>query len=226
MPRIGGRKLHHLLRQTLLKSGHISLGRDRLFDLLRQNDMLIERRPKFVKTTNSNHPFKKYGNLILGQPITRPNQVWVSDITYVRMNNGFAYISLITDLFSKRIVGYHASTSLELKGCIKALNMALRQGKPEIHHSDRGSQYCSYQYTSILKKQKTKISMADAGNCYQNAVAERVNGILKEEFKLNATFENLNQITKVLQQSVEIYNTKRPHWSLNLETPEKAYRAA
>jgi transposase InsO family protein len=226
MPRIGGKKLHYLLRKTLLESGNMSLGRDRLFELLRERNMLIERRRRYAVTTNSKHPFKTYKNLILGKEITRPNQVWVSDITYVRTKEGFSYVSLVTDLFSRKIVGYHANQTLELEGCVKALKQALKHGEPEIHHSDRGSQYCSYVYTKMLKKQNAKISMAEAGNCYENAVAERINGILKQEFNLNATFINLKHVQKAVGQAVKIYNSKRPNWSLNLKMPDQVYFAA
>lgn len=226
MPALGGRKLHFLLRETLLESGHYSLGRDRLFTLLRERNMLIERKRKYAITTNSKHPFKIYTNLILGNLIVRKNQAWASDITYIRTKSGFCYVSLITDMFSRKIVGYHASTSLELEGCVKALKMALKTGQPEIHHSDRGSQYCSHVYTNLVKKSGAKISMAAAGNCYENALAERINGILKHEFNLNATFDNLKQVRKTLQQAVKVYNTKRPNWALKFECPEKVYNAA
>lgn len=226
MPKIGCRKLHYLMRKTLLTSGHISLGRDRLFALLREKNLLIKRKRKYAVTTNSNHAFKVYKNLILGEEIKYANHVWVSDITYVRTQQGFCYVSLITDLYSRKIVGYHVSRSLELEGCIIALRMALKQGQPEIHHSDRGSQYCSYAYTEILKEQGTKISMAQAGNCYENAVAERINGILKQEFNLSATFTNLVHVRKALEQAATIYNTKRPNWSLGLKMPNEVFNAA
>lgn len=226
MPKLGCKKLHYLLRKTLFESGNTSMGRDRLFTLLRERNMLIERKRKYAVTTNSIHPFKVYKNLILGVNITRPNQVWVSDITYVRTREGFSYVSLITDLFSRKIVGYHASQSLELEGCMIALKKALKNGKPEIHHSDRGSQYCSHIYTKMLKKHSAKISMAEAGNCYENAVAERINGILKQEFNLNATFNNLKHVRKALEQAVNTYNTKRPHWSIEMKVPDQIYRAA
>jgi transposase InsO family protein len=226
MPALGGGKLHFLLRKTLLESGHTSIGRDSLFTLLRERNMLVERKRKYAITTNSNHPFKIYTNLILGNVIVRKNQAWVSDITYVRTKSGFCYVSLITDMYSRKIVGYHASTSLELEGCVKALKMALKSGKPEIHHSDRGSQYCSHIYTNIVKKNGAKISMAAAGNCYENALAERINGILKHEFNLNATFDNLKQVRKTLEQAVQVYNVKRPNWALKFEFPENIYNAA
>lgn len=226
MPKIGCRKIHYLMRKTLLSSGHVSLGRDRLFALMREKNLLIKRRRRYAVTTNSNHAFKVYKNLILGEEIKYANHVWVSDITYVRTQQGFCYVSLITDLFSRKIVGYHASRSLELEGCIIALRMALKHGQPEIHHSDRGSQYCSYAYTSILKEKGTKISMAQAGNCYENAVAERINGILKQEFNLSATFTSLVHVRKALEQAATIYNTKRPNWSLGLKMPNEVFNAA
>ena len=226
MPNLGCRKLHYLLRKTLLISGHSSIGRDKLFQLLRERNMLILRKRKYAITTDSNHQFKVYKNLILDKAITRKNQVWVSDITYVKTKKGFSYISLITDAFSRKIVGYHASNSLELTGCVKAYKMALKNGKPEIHHSDRGSQYCSYVYTGLVKKYGAKISMAAAGNCYENALAERINGILKHEFNLNAKFDNLKHVRKTLDQVIKVYNEKRPNWALNLKVPNEVYIAA
>jgi putative transposase len=150
----------------------------------------------------------------------------VSDITYIRTKHGFSYLSLVTDLFSRKIVGYHASESLELVGCVKALEMAFKKGKPKIHHSDRGSQYCSYKYTKMLKKHNVRISMTENGNCYENAVAERMNGILKQEFNLNATFADLKHVRKAVDQAIKVYNSKRPNWSLNLKTPDQIYLAA
>lgn len=226
MPKVGGRKLHYLLRKTLLKSGNTELGRDRLFDLLRENNLLVERKKKYAITTNSDHPFKVYNNLILKEVVTHVNQVWVSDITYIRTKQGFSYLSLVTALYSRKIVGYHTSESLELVGCVKALQMAFKKGKPKIHHSDRGSQYCSHQYTKMLKKHNVKISMTENGNCYENAVAERMNGILKQEFNLNATFVDLKHARKAVDQAVKVYNSKRPNWSLKLKTPDQVYLAA
>lgn len=226
MPKIGGKKLYFLLRQTLLRSGNIELGRDRLFELLRENNLLVERRRKYAVTTNSNHPYKVHKNLILSEVVTHSNQIWVSDITYIKTKNGFSYLSLITDLYSRKIVGYHASDSLELIGCVKALKMALKKGKPGIHHSDRGSQYCSRQYTTLLRKKGVKISMTESGNCYENAVAERMNGILKQEFNLNATFVDLKHVRKAVDQAVKVYNSKRPNWAIKFKTPDQMYTAA
>jgi putative transposase len=226
MPKLGVRKLHDMLHKSVYQSNSNMLGRDQLFKLLRKNNLLIVRKRKYAITTDSKHPYRVYKNLILSEIITRPNQVWVSDITYIRTASGFSYLSLVTDLYSRKIVGYYASNSLELTGCVKALKMALKNGNPMIHHSDRGSQYCSHEYTSILKKYDIKISMTENGNCYENAVAERMNGILKQEFNLNATFANLNHVQKAVIQAVEIYNKMRPSWALNLKTPDQVYLAA
>lgn len=200
MPKIGGRKPHYLLRQTLLKSGNIELGRDRLLNLLRENNLLVERKKKYAVTTNSNHPFKINKNLLIKEVVMQVNQAWVSDITYIRTKQGFSYLSLVTDLYSRKTVGYDSSDSLELIACVKALEMALKNGKPAIHHSDRGSQYCSHQYTKVLKRHNVKISMTENGNCYENAVAQRMNGILKQEFNLKATFNDLKHMRKAVNR--------------------------
>lgn len=223
MPNIGGRKIYGLLRKTLLRSGHTELGRDRLFELLKQHDLLVNRKRKYAVTTDSNHPFKRYPNLIKDKEISRVNQLWVSDITYLKVSHGFCFLSLITDVRSRKIVGYYVNDTLELTGTVKALNRALEKDTPEIHHSDRGSQYCSYAYTDRLKSKGVKISMTENGNCYENAIAERVNGILKSEFNLNANFKNLKQARKAVKQAVNTYNELRPHWSINLKTPNEVY---
>ena len=226
MPKLGGRKLHDMLHKSVYQSNSNMLGRDQLFKLLRQHNLLIVRKRKYAITTDSKHPYRVYKNLILSELITRPNQVWVSDITYIRTIFGFSYLSLVTDLYSRKIVGYHASNSLELTGCVKALEMALKNGTPGIHHSDRGSQYCSHAYTGMLKKHDVKISMTENGNCYENAVAERMNGILKQEFNLSATFASLKHVQKAVHQAVETYNKMRPSWALNLKTPDQVYLVA
>jgi transposase InsO family protein len=223
LPRIGGKKLHYLLQQTMQD---YSLGRDRLFRLLRAERLLILRRRNYAVTTDSRHQLPIYENKLVGLAIEHPNQAWVSDITYVRTKQGFAYVSFVTDLYSRKIVGYHANHSLELAGCVRAIKMALKQGVPAIHHSDRGSQYCSPHYTQFLTEKGTVISMAEKGNCYQNAVAERINGIMKGEFKLNATFASVEAVQKAVAQAVENYNNKRPHWMLKLKVPAEIYAAA
>jgi putative transposase len=224
-PRVGTIKLHEHLISDFQKL-HIKIGRDRLFDVLRDNDMLVRRKKASFKTTNSYHHFHKYNNLIKDLEITRPNQVWVSDITYIRTVKGFCYLALITDLYSRKIVGYDICDSLELAGCLRALKSAFRKAKPGsnlIHHSDRGIQYCSKQYVSELTKRKMKISMTEENHCYENAVAERVNGILKDEFYLDQCFVNTSHAKKATKSAIGIYNNKRLHLSLGLKTPEQVY---
>jgi len=183
LPREGVRKLMKSLNEDFDKQ-HLKVGRDALFKVLRANNMLTLRKKYSCRTTNSYHRFYKYNNLIKDMKVTKPNQVWISDITYIRTLNGFCYLALITDMYSRKIVGYDLSDSLELKGCVRALNKALYKKKINglIHHSDRGIQYCSNVYTQILKRKKINISMTEENHCYENAMAERVNGILKDEF--------------------------------------------
>ena len=172
---------------------NLKVGRDTLFKILRKHHMLTLRKKYSCRTTNSYHRFYKYKNRIKNMKITKPNQVWASDITYIRTLNGFCYLALITDMYSRKIVGYDLSDSLELKGCVRALNKALYQVKNSkglIHHSDRGIQYCSNVYNKILKRKKIEISMTEENHCYENALAERVYGILKDEFYLGQPFMN------------------------------------
>ena len=224
-PRVGTIKLHKHLASDFQRLD-IKIGRDRLFDVLRSNDMLVRRKKASFKTTNSYHHFHKYNNLIKGLNITAPNQVWVSDITYIRTVKGFCYLALITDLYSRKIVGYDVSDSLELAGCLRALQKALANSKPAaglVHHSDRGIQYCSKQYVAKLKKRKIRISMTEENHCYENAVAERVNGILKDEFYLDQCFVSTSHAKKATKCAIDIYNNKRLHLSLGLKTPESVY---
>lgn len=225
LSREGTRKLHKNLGKEFMNK-NLKVGRDTLFTILRNNDMLIKRKKSFVKTTNSYHHFHKYNNLIKDIKIVRPNQVWVSDITYIRTINGFCYLALITDLFSRKIVGYDVSSSLELEGCLRALKRAFKTAgntKGLIHHSDRGVQYCSHIYVNELKKRKIKISMTEENHCYENAVAERVNGILKDEFYLDQTFNNEKQIKQATNNAIALYNDKRIHLSLDFKTPNMVY---
>lgn len=189
--------------------------------------MLIHRKKYSSRTTNSLHRFYKYKNIIKDVEITRPNQVWVSDITYIRTVKGFCYLALITDMYSRKIIGYDISNSLELKGCERALNKALYIAKDTtelIHHSDRGIQYCSNVYTQILKRNNIKISMTEENHCYENAVAERVNGILKDEFYLDQTFDSLQHAKKATKNAINLYNEIRLHLSLDFKTPDMVYK--
>lgn len=225
-PRGGGKKMHMDFKDDFLTKG-IKLGRDKFFDILRDNELLVRRKRSFVKTTNSYHKFHKYSNLIRNLEITRPNQVWVSDITYIRLTHGHCYLALITDVFSRKIVGYDISDSLELAGCIRALKMALAHARPAsglIHHSDRGLQYCSNQYVDLLISNNIQISMTEENHCYENAIAERVNGILKDEFYLDQSFPNLYLAAKASHNAIRIYNTKRLHLSLGYKTPNHVFK--
>ena len=229
LPCVGTFKLHHLL-QSFLAHNQIKMGRDMLNRLLKDNGLLVKRRlRRYISTTQSSHPFKVHKNLYNNQASHRRDQVWVSDITYIRTKEGFCFLALITDTYSRKIVGYDISDSLELEGCYRALKQAIGKtgnyNQKLIHHSDRGSQYCSYKYTRLLKEKGIKISMADTGNCYQNAMAERINGILKAEFMLDVNFVTKNQAIKTTKQAIQIYNQQRPHRAIKLETPNKLYAA-
>jgi transposase InsO family protein len=195
---------------------------------MRDEGLLIKRRRKYVRTTNSDHGFKTYDNKIKGLEITKPNQVWVSDITYISSQEGFMYLALTTDLYSRKIVGFDISDSLEAEGCRRALKRALSRltdTKGIIHHSDRGIQYCCREYIKTLKNNKMKISMAAKGDCYENAVAERVNGILKQEYDLGGRFISKSVAIKATNEAINLYNTRRLHSSINFQTPEEKYAA-
>lgn len=225
-PRMGGLKLHYLLKDDLLEAG-VRLGRDRFFEVLGSQGLLIEPRRKGPRTTNSRHSLPVFSNLIKTMEITGPNQVWVCDITYIRTREGFLYLYLITDIYSKKIVGHHLGRTLETADALKALKMALKhlpKGKLPIHHSDRGCQYCSHEYVGELKKNGLAISMTEENHCAENSIAERVNGILKNEYYLDADFRTEADARKAVDQTVYLYNTKRPHRSLELCTPEAMHR--
>lgn len=225
-PRVGTRKLYEALESCFEANG-LKVGRDKLFDILREHDMLVKRKKASCKTTDSYHRFHKYKNLVKDMTVNAPNQVWVSDITYIRTINGFCYLALITDMFSRKIVGYDISDSLELAGCLRALKKALGHARPAaglVHHSDRGIQYCSNQYVDELKKRKIKISMTEENHCYENALAERVNGILKDEFYLDQCFFSTHHASKATKNAINIYNFKRLHLSLGYKTPNMVFK--
>ena len=205
----------------------LKVGRDTLFKVLREHNMLTLRKKYSCRTTNSYHRFYKYNNIIKDVEINRPNQVWAADITYIRTLKGFCYLALITDMYSRKIVGYDISDSLELKGCVRALNKAVYQAKNIkglIHHSDRGIQYCSNVYTKTLKRKKINISMTEENHCYENALAERVNGILKDEFYLDQTFMNTEHDKRTVKNAIKLYNEIRLPLSLDFKTPNMAYK--
>lgn len=224
-PRMGTRKLHVRIKGDLQAMG-IKMGRDALFDLLREERLLIRRRRRGSVTTQSHHRFRCYQNLLEGLAIDRPEQAWVADVTYLRVGEGFAYLSLVTDAYSRKIMGYHLHPTLEASGCVRALEMALKNRQyeePLIHHSDRGIQYCSHDYTARLTKAGVAISMSVSGSA-ENAIAERVNGILKSEYLLDATFESFEAALRQTKQAITLYNHERPHLSLDMATPEQTHQ--
>lgn len=225
-PRIGTRKLLRLIGEDL-REAEVELGRDRLFALLSRHDLLIQRKRRGTCTTQSWHGFGVYPNLARDLVLTGPHQLWVSDITYIRTLEGFMYLSLVMDGFSRMIVGYDSSDSLEMTGALSALSMAQRQlpeSKQAVHHSDRGSQYCCAAYVARLKERGMKISMTEQNHCYENAKAERLNGILKQEYGLGETFASKGQVRQAVKEAVDLYNHRRPHGALGNRQPMAVHR--
>ena len=222
MPRLGTRKLHYMLQEQ-----DVSVSRDRLFDLLREHRLLVNRRKKYTVTTNSKHWMKKYQNLIRGFKFDKPNQLWVSDITYIPIEDSHAYLSLITDASSRKIIGHCLSQNLSHEGSLKALELALYDNTANlqglIHHSDRGIQYCCKKYVKLLKTNSIRISMTENGDPYENALAERVNGILKDEWLNLEQFHSFQQAKERIGQIVKIYNEIRPHLSCGMKTPAQKH---
>lgn len=227
MPRLGGRKLYFLIKPSLCKMG-IKLGRDGLFDYLRAEGLLVEPKRSYTKTTYSKHWMRKHPNLLVDTSADRPEKVFVSDITYIESDEGVHYLSLVTDACSRKIMGHEVSREMKASDTVKAMKQAICHRNtvlPLIHHSDRGLQYCSSLYQQELQKHNIRPSMTDGYDCYQNALAERVNGILKQEFLLYRcrTFEELKAL---VAESVELYNRMRPHLSLGMRTPEEVHKKA
>lgn len=219
--RMGVKKLYIKL-QPFFKTHRIKLGRDALFDLLKEFRMLVKPLKRNHYTTDSYHRFYKYPSLIKNWIPCEPNQLWVSDITYIEMKEGFSYLSVITDAFSHKIVGWHLAKSPTAKASIVALKMAIKNTKDThqlIHHSDRGAQYCSQEYISLLKSKGIKISMTEHGDPYENAIAERINGIIKNEY-LEKEYNNAGQLWLDVSKTVRLYNTDRLHMSIGMQTPE------
>lgn len=228
-PRIGTRKLHYLLHQQADRALH--LGRDQLFHLLRAQRLLVPRRRAYHKTTQSHHRFRRHPNLLKPGPeqvvAQRPNQIWVADITYLPTRCGMSYVSLVTDAYSRKIVGHSVHDSLRSDDVEQALRKALRErtGRaPLIHHSDRGIQYCCDSYQQLHRQYGIQCSMTDGYDCYQNALAERVNGILKTEFLLVQP-RDIEQARQMVDESVQTYNRDRPHLALKYKTPDAVHRA-
>ncbi len=227
-PRLGGRKVLHLIRPELDEAS-VSIGRDRFFEVLAEHDLLVAPKPGMPRTTNSRHSLPVFDNLLEGRHLHGPNEAWVSDLTYIRTDEGFLYAALITDAHSRKIVGAHIGDSLEAEGCLIALDQALGElsaGKKPIHHSDRGCQYCCHEYVERLQARGLPISMTQIMHCYENAQAERVNGILKQEYEMDRTFRTKAQARKAFRQAVYLYNYRRPHTMLKLRFPADVHEEA
>ncbi|MFB6457705.1 IS3 family transposase [Chitinophaga sp. Hz27] len=226
MPRLGTRKLYYLIKPLMDKQS-IKMGRDTLFNFLRAEHLLIRPRKTYTRTTNSKHWLKKYPNLTKTLVITKPEQLWVTDITYLKTTEGNMYLNMITDAYSRKIVGYSVSNGMEASSMVPALKMALQARIYKhtlVHHSDRGLQYCSREYTDIAVGANLRISMTENGDPYENALAERMNRTIKEEFLLDEIRASAGNTKKIIDQSIYTYNHKRPHLALNFKTPESLHR--
>jgi len=228
-PRLGTRKLHHMLKSELEQAG-VRMGRDRMFEELRKRDLLLKPLPaQYPHTTQSYHNLPVFRNVIKDRPLQAANEVWVSDLSYLRTVAGFLYMALITDKFSRKIVGWHVGDSLEAVGCVRALERALAdlpEGSRPIHHSDQGTQYCCHEYVNRLQERGLPISMTEFNHCAENALAERMNGILKQEYGLGLEFPSKTAAHQAVRQGIDLYNTRRPHNSLGKRTPAEVHQAS
>lgn len=225
-PRLGTRKLHFLFKEQFAESG-VKLGRDRFFDVLRDHGLLVPPRvAEHPRTTQSGHCLPVFTNQVKDLAVTGPNQVWVVDLTYLRTEEGFVFLALLTDKHSRKIVGYHCADTLEAEGCLQALEMALA-GLPSnvrpLHHSDKGTQYCCHLYVNRLQKAGLGISMTETNHCAENALAERMNGILKSEYGLGREFKTKKAVRLAVDQAVHLYNTRRPHTALQFRVPAEVH---
>ncbi len=226
LPRLGTRKLHYLIKAKLEEKG-LRFGRDKLFDLMRVNDLLIKPRRRYTQTTMSKHWLRKWPNLIKGTQAAYVDQIWVSDITYLKTEEGNCYLNMITDAYSRKIVGYAVADNMETESMIEALKMATinrNKDRPTIHHSDRGLQYCSKDYVSLTSQNNIRLSMTENGDPYENALAERMNRTIKEEFGMDKTLKSRAQAKKLVEEGIFLYNKKRPHLALKMSTPDAVYQ--
>jgi len=225
-PRIGTRKLRVVLATSLAEAG-VRLGRDRFFEVLRERNLVLKpKRSENPRTTDSYHNLPVFRNLVKGREVSAPNQVWVGDVTYLRTEEGFMYLSLLTDKMSRHIVGYHCGDNLEVSGCLAALDMALKQlpqGVRPIHHSDRGTQYCCLEYVNRSQAAGLTLSMTESDHCAENALAERMNGILKIEYGLDQRFRTKAQTKRAVEQAIHLYGTRRPHTALGNRFPAQVH---
>lgn len=227
LPRLGTRKVYHLIKDDIKKCG-LKFGRDKLFDLMQYYGLQIKPRRRYTQTTMSKHWLRKWPNIIKGKAVQRPDEVWVSDITYIKTEEGNCYLNMITDAYSRKIMGYAVDDNMETENMIKALKMATAQRKDQlistIHHSDRGVQYCSSEYALMITKNNMKLSMTENGDPYENALAERMNRTIKEEFGMDRIMKSRDQVKKIVEESIFLYNSKRPHLALKMKTPEEVYK--
>ncbi len=227
LPRIGGRKTYHLIGGQL-RLQNIKFGRDKLFKLLRENDLLIRPKRRYTKTTNSRHWMRKYPNIAKDLHLTAPEQLWVSDITYLKTEEGNCYLSMITDAFSRKIMGYSICDNMEATTVAQALKMAidhrLYPDRKLIHHSDRGLQYCSSEYVCVANADHIQMSMTEQSDPYENALAERMNRTIKEEFCLDSTLKTKQLTIDSVKQAIDLYNNYRPHLALSLKTPTQLHQ--
>lgn len=224
-PRLGGRKLRHVLAGRLQEAG-VRVGRDRFFGVLRRSGLLVAAKRRTKRTTQSRHSLPVFGNRLKGVELKGPNEAWVSDLTYVRTLEGFVYLAVIMDAWSRKLVGVHVGDSLESEGCQAALREALAglpAGKHPVHHSDRGCQYCCHEYVGLLREAGMAVSMTEELHCYENAQAERVIGILKGEYELDQTFVRKEEVRRAVAEAVRMYNERRPHTALGYEVPSEAH---
>jgi transposase InsO family protein len=227
-PRLGTRKLRHMLQGEFQRAG-VCIGRDRMFEELRKRDQLLRPLPaQFPRTTQSYHNLPVFENLIEKKLATQPNEIWVSDLTYLRTGEGYLYLALITDVYSRKIVGWHVGDTLEAVGCVRALEGALKElpgHRKPIHHSDQGSQYCCHEYVNRLREHGLGISMTQSNHCAENAMAERMNGILKQEYGLGVDFVSKANARRAVPQGIGLYNGRRPHTALGYRVPNEVHQA-
>ena len=227
LPRIGTRKIHFLIKDDLQQQG-LKFGRDKLFALMRYHGLQIKPRRRYIQTTMSKHWLRKWPNIIKGIAVNHPDKVWVSDITYLQTEEGNCYLNMITDAYSRKIVGYAVADNMETENMIKALKMATTNKTHShvstIHHSDRGLQYCSQEYERLTANNNIQLSMTENSDPYENALAERMNRTIKEEFGMDKKLKNRQQAYQLVEESIFLYNHKRPHLALKMKTPELVYK--
>jgi len=226
LPRIGTRKVYYLIKEDLQENG-LKFGRDKLFDLMRHYGLQIKPRRRYTQTTMSKHWLRKWPNRIKGKTTNHQDEVWVSDITYIKTEQGNCYLNMITDAYSRKIMGYAVEDNMETESMIQALKMAITQrNNPSIstiHHSDRGLQYCSKEYALMTAKNNIQLSMTENGDPYENALAERMNRTIKEEFGMDRKMKSKEQVKRLVRESIFLYNHKRPHLALQMKTPDQVY---